>query len=111
MHQGAENSALKNNAPSSLTTFRTSERTSIFGNLPASGVCGKNTGRSIKYSRQRPSYSAHVFRGPPADRPSLARKTRTCSAGGPAINHQGRRNPAMSAIGREQEGNKGEGNT
>src|SRR5262249_32737242 len=29
-HQGAENSALKNSAPSSLTTLKTSDSTSIF---------------------------------------------------------------------------------
>src|SRR6185369_12774314 len=50
-HQGAESSALKNSAPSSLTIFKTSESTSMFDCLTQLGVCAKNTGRSIKYSR------------------------------------------------------------
>ena len=50
-HQGAENSPLKNSAPSSLTTLKTSESTSIGTASPNMGVSAKNTGRSIKYSR------------------------------------------------------------
>ena len=37
-HQGAENSALKNSAPSSLTTLKTSESTSICHSLTELGV-------------------------------------------------------------------------
>src|SRR5262247_1363726 len=50
MHHGAENSALKKSAPSSLTSLKTSESTSIAQPLCKLGVCGKNTALSIKYS-------------------------------------------------------------
>src|SRR6476661_2074757 len=49
-HHGAENSPLKNSAPSSLTAFNTSESTSIVQPSQQSGVWAKHTGRSIKYS-------------------------------------------------------------
>src|SRR6478752_4488788 len=51
IHHGAENSALKNSAPSSLTSFNTSDRTSMWPRSIEFFVPGKNTGRSIKYSR------------------------------------------------------------
>src|SRR5438128_909938 len=47
---GAENSPLKNSAPSSLTARNTSESTSISIILLELGASGKNTGRLIKYS-------------------------------------------------------------
>ena len=47
-HQGAENSALKNSAPSNFTALRTSESTSMGFGTVALGVAGKNPGRSIK---------------------------------------------------------------
>jgi hypothetical protein len=58
-HQGAENSPLKNRAPSSLTTFNTSESTSILDIFAHLGVCAKHPERWIKYSDFRWPHNGH----------------------------------------------------
>ena len=62
-HQGAENSPWKNSAPRSLTARKTSDSTSMHIVSLKTGVCAKNTGRSVKYERPWGPHSGTVKEG------------------------------------------------